>query len=322
MTLKNNDISGGEPFRWQKMGLVYRSPHDGSWRNSHAQVPSVVQLADRIRVYFSVRPPRDAEGMYKSTMCWVDVSSDDPTKILDTAPGPFLSYGRPGTFDEHGVMPSCANWSGETLRLYYCGWMRLVGVPYSMGIGLVESRDGGSTFQRIGEGPLFGRTPNEPYLEGGPYVLHHEGRWHMWYTSGTDWIGKEAIYVIKYAHSSDGVHWERDGRAILPGIVEQECQARPCVARIGDRWHMWFSYRFGLGFRNAERGYRMGYAWSDDLVVWHRDDARSGLDVSTDGWDSEMLCYPVVFATSSGVYMFYNGNGFGEDGFGCAKLIQ
>lgn len=309
-------------FRFDKVGLVYHAPHDGSWRNSYAQVPAVIDLGDRLRVYFSVRPPKDENGMFRSTMCWVDVAREDPTKVIAVAQRPFVEYGAPGTFDEHGVMPSCANWNGDVLRLYYCGWMRLVGVPYSMGIGVLESRDRGQTFERLGEGPLFGRTLREPYLEGGPYVVSHDGVWHMWYTSGTGWVDNEALYVIKYAYSKDGIEWIRDGEPVIKSTVDHECQARPTVARIGSRWHMWFSYRYGLEFRNAQRGYRMGYAWSDDLKTWHRDDALAGIDVSATGWDSEMICYPCVFVVDGDVYMYYNGNNFGENGFGCAKLIR
>jgi hypothetical protein len=315
-----------QAFRWEKLGLVYQAPRDGSWRHIYGQAPTVVRIGDRIRAFFAVRQPRDAAGLFKADMSWVDVSVDDPTTIVGEASGPLVPFGRPGTFDEHGLMPSCAVWAADTLRLYYCGWMRLVGVPYAVSIGLAESHDGGATFVKAGEGPLLGRTLQEPYQENGAIVIEDAGTWHMWYGSGTDWIadaeGLEAIYVIKYAHSTDGITWVRDARPLLPEVVEHECQARPNILKIGSRWHMWFSYRYGLAFRNAERGYRIGYAWSDDLVTWHRDDALSGIDVSPSGWDSETVAYPCIFPAGDQIYMYYNGNDFGEGGFGCARLIR
>jgi hypothetical protein len=58
---------------------------------------------------------------------------------------------------------------------------------------------------------------------------------------------------------------------------------------------MLFCYRQALDFRNnRESGYRIGYAYSDDLINWMRDDEIVGIDVSEDGWDSDMLCYPHV----------------------------
>lgn len=311
-----------QTFRWEKLGLVYAPPRDGGWRSLYGQAPAVARLPDRLRVFIAVRPPRDSNGLYKANMSWVDVALDDPTKVIGEAPAPIIPYGRPGTFDEHGLMPSSMNWAGNVLRMYYCGWMRLVGVPYAVSIGLAESRDGGATFQKCGEGPLFSRTLQEPFQENGPYVVEDGGVWHMWYGSGTGWIGDEAIYIIKYARSVDGLTWERDAKAIIPTVVEDECQARPCVLKIGSRWHIWFSYRFGTSFRNAERGYRIGYAWSDDLVTWHRDDELSGITVSPQGWDSQTVCYPCIFSLGEDVYMYYNGNDFGEGGFGCARLVR
>ncbi len=309
-------------FQWKKLGLVYRPPRDGGWRHIYGQAPAVIELKDRIRVFFAVRPEKDAEGLFKANMAWVDVARDDPTSIIGEAPGPILTYGRPGTFDEHGLMPSCLNWSDGVLRMYYCGWMRLVGVPYAVSNGIAISHDNGATFSRIGEGPILGRTLAEPFQENGPYVLRDGDAWHMWYGSGTDWIGDEAIYVIKYASSSDGIVWRRNAKPLLPAVVEHECQARPCILKIDGRWHMWFSYRYGLAFRNAERGYRIGYAWSDDLVEWNRNDSLAGITVSADGWDSQTICYPCVFSIGGETYMYYNGNDFGEGGFGCAKLVR
>jgi hypothetical protein len=310
-------------FVWEKLGLVYEPPGDGSWRHGFGQMPVVADLSDRRRVFFSVRAPRGADGLFKSNMYWIDVALDDPMRVLGQAQAPLLPFGRPGTFDEHGLMPSSINWSDDVLRMYYCGWMRLAGVPYSMAIGLAESRDGGETFAKYGEGPLFSRTPAEPFLEGGPCVRHDGESWHMMYTSGTGWIDGEAIYVIKHARSHDGIVWERDGKAVVAEVVDNECQARPTVIKIGDRWHMWFSYRYGLEFRgDAGRGYRIGYAWSDDLITWQRDDALAGLKPSATGWDSEIVCYPYVFETGADLFMYYNGNDFGRAGFGCAKLVR
>ena len=84
---------------------------------------------------------------------------------------------------------------------------------------------------------------------------------------------------------------------------------------------MYFCYRQATGFRkNKERSYRIGYAYSTDLVNWTRDDENTGIDVSTEGWDSDMLCYPHVFECNGKIYLLYNGNEFGRFGFGLAVL--
>jgi hypothetical protein len=66
--------------------------------------------------------------------------------------------------------------------------------------------------------------------------------------------------------------------------------------------------------------YRIGYAESADGLSWKRHDAQAGIDVSEEGWDSEMIAYPWVFDHGGRRYMLYNGNGYGETGIGLAVL--
>jgi hypothetical protein len=76
---------------------------------------------------------------------------------------------------------------------------------------------------------------------------------------------------------------------------------------------MWYS------IRTRSKGYRLGYAESADGRSWTRKDDEAGLDVSESGWDSEMICFACVQPTPYGTYMFYNGNNYGETGFGVAR---
>jgi hypothetical protein len=84
---------------------------------------------------------------------------------------------------------------------------------------------------------------------------------------------------------------------------------------------MFFCYRYSSGFRSKEHGYRIGYARSSNLIDWVRDDAKAGIDVSEEGWDSEMISYPHVFELDGRVFMAYLGNQVGRYGFGLAELI-
>ena len=51
-----------------------------------------------------------------------------------------------------------------------------------------------------------------------------------------------------------------------------------------------------------------------------RDDAKAGIDVSVEGWDSEMVSYPHVFDLDGKTYLLYLGNEVGRYGFGLAVL--
>jgi hypothetical protein len=198
-------------------------------------------------------------------------------------------------------------------------------VPYDAAVGLATSADGGVTFARAGLGPVMGRSLEEPFLHGSAFVVPRDGLFHAWYVCGTEWVESEGraepLYVLVHDTSPDGRTWKGDGRPFLPGRVERECQASPTLLELEGRFHMWFSYRWGLDFRNPARGYRLGHAWSADLVRWERDDEASDLGPSASGWDSEMVCYPCVVRVDDRVFMFYSGNHFGRDGFGYAELL-
>ena len=75
---------------------------------------------------------------------------------------------------------------------------------------------------------------------------------------------------------------------------------------------MWYSFR-------GEQ-YRIGYAFSKDGMIWKRKDELAGIDVSPEGWDSEAICYSHVFQYGKKLYMLYNGNVYGKEGLGIAKL--
>ncbi|HMG68103.1 MAG TPA: hypothetical protein VK588_10465, partial [Chitinophagaceae bacterium] len=69
-----------------------------------------------------------------------------------------------------------------------------------------------------------------------------------------------------------------------------------------------------------DRGYRIGYAYSEDLVNWTRNDDLLGIGVTEGSWDSDMMCYPHIFSCEGKIYLLYNGNEFGRFGFGLAVL--
>ena len=197
-------------------------------------------------------------------------------------------------------------------------------VPYSNWTGLAVSDDGGSTFHRAFPGPILDRTPHEIHSATGCYILREDGTWHMWYASGVDWIMKEGrqeeYYVIKYAHSQDGIVWERENRLLLAAGKEMQPTHRPTVVGLDGRYHMLFCYRGLEDFRDGRNAYRIGYASSEDRRNWTRDDSQAGLGFSESGWDSTMTAYPYILATADKVYLFYCGNGFGAAGFGYAEL--
>jgi predicted GH43/DUF377 family glycosyl hydrolase len=308
-------------MRWQKQGLIFAPKGAGGWMNSHAQVPTPLVSEEFIRVYFSSRPESNL-----SLTTFVDLDIENPSRILRLYPNPILKLGKPGTFDEHGIMPSCAVRNGSRVFLYYSGWSRGASVPYTNSTGLAVSDDGGQTFQKISDGPILAKNIYDPFSATSPVVVKEEDSWHMWYCSGNGWLeiaGKfEHTYDIKYARSNDGIVWEPSAAPVIPQRIEHEAITRPYVVKREDGYDMWFCYRGSHDFRDGEDAYRIGYAHSKDLQQWRREDNAAGIDVSETGWDSKMIAYPAVVKVNGRTLMFYNGNGFGVEGFGYAALEE
>ncbi|MBY0407946.1 MAG: hypothetical protein K2Q01_09660 [Rickettsiales bacterium] len=310
-------------FHWQKKGHIFCADGRYPWMQTHGQLPVLLRLEDRLRIYMHTRPVKGADGRSQAYPTFIDVDYDDPQKILQVHDRPILEAGELGTFDQFGLMGVSVVRHANAVWLYYGGWSRSIGVPYHQAIGLAISTDEGVTFSRYGKGPIITRTPQESFIQNSPVVQKYGDVFHMWYGTGMGWVthgsAVEPIYKLVHATSANGIKWERNGIPFLPSEREDECQTVPSVIQIGQRYHMWFSYRNGTDFRNAARGYRIGYAWSDDLLHWHRDDARGALLPSSgNGWDSEMVCYAQVMAHKGKLMMFYCGNQFGQTGFGYA----
>ena len=311
-------------FKWKKLGLLFNPAGQRDWMLHYAQNPSTLVFDDVVRVYFCCRPARAADGSCVSYSGYVDLDRHDLFQVKAVAEQPLMPLGEQGTFDEFGCMTSCVVPFEDCYRSYYVGWTRMHSVPYNWAIGMGESYDGGKTFVRTGRGPMVGSCPDEPFLQACPVVRKYGDTWHMWYVTGLKWKPcgdkMESVYQLTHAVSADGIAWQRDGKPILPPVYEDECQTSAAIVEFDGLHHMFFTYRQSTDFRNAERGYRIGYAWSNDLYHWQRDDAMAGLMVSATGWDSEMVCYPHVFTLDGRVLMLYCGNDFGREGFGLAEL--
>ncbi len=307
---------------WVQRERIFHVDGQYPWMKHHAQIPtSLLATEDRLKIYFATR---DDQG--RSRVGLVEVDPDEPATVRTLHDSPVLDLGRPGTFDDSGVMPSCIVDAGDEHHLYYVGWTRGVSVPYRNAIGLAISTDGGTTFTRAFEGPVVDRSRDEPFSTLTCSVLRDGGGCRMWYTSTTEWIevqGRfEPIYVIKYAESEDGVDWRRENVTCIVPRSPLEVNGRPWVIRDGDTYRMWYSYRGIAGYRdNPSESYRIGYAESRDGVAWERRDELAELELPESGWDSEMLAYPSVYQHRGTRHLLYNGNGFGASGIGHAVQV-
>ena len=304
---------------WIRQGQIFDPREHKDWAGTHAQVPTVLLYPDRVRIFYA-----DRDNANKSFISYLDVDRLDLKKVLYFHKVPLLPRGERGTFDDDGMMPGCVIRHGRRIYLYYNGWNRGVTVPYRNSVGIAVSEDDGATFRRLFPGAVLDRTAQEPHMAVTPTILKEGRLWRMWYISGLRWADIEGhyepVYVIKYATSADGIAWQRPNLLCIEQAYDLEAFSHPSLIRLDGRYLMWYSYRHSRDYRDGAGAYRIGYAESADGLQWERLDHVNGLDHAAEGWDATMTCYPCVFALDGRIVMIYNGNSFGQTGFGYAIL--
>jgi predicted GH43/DUF377 family glycosyl hydrolase len=316
-------------MKWKKLGQIFdpttwNDRIERPWMKTHSQCPSTQIFDKYIRVYFSCRPYPDKNEQYVSYTTYLDLDKNDLFKIIKVSDKPVMALGKLGTFDEFAVYPTSTICIDNKTHLYYAGWSRCQSIPYTVSIGHAISNDG-ETFNRVSDGPILTNSLYEPYELSGPKIRKFGDTFFMYYLAGEGWILDNnkpvSKYKIRLAISNDGVNWTKLNKNLIENsLLEDECQAGPDVFFKNNKYHMFFSYRYATNFKNKERGYKIGYASSSDGITWVRDDKKTGITLSENGWDSEMLHYPHIFELNNELYMIYNGNEFGKYGFGLAKL--
>lgn len=297
---------------WIKKGSVFVPNGEFDWMQSHAANPFPVHLNEEIlRVYFT---SRDAQS--RSHIGFVDLDAN--FKVINLSREPVLCPGPLGTFDDSGVAMGCIiEWEGKQF-LYYLGWNLKVTVPWLNTIGLAIWDEKKQRFEKHSLAPVMDRSTEDPYSISYPSILALDNQLKMWYGSNLSW-GKEQHemqHVFKTAFSKDGINWKRTNKIAVhlehPG---EYALSKPFIWKTDKGYEMWYSYRANGSIET----YRIGYAQSEDGETWNRLDHKAGIDVSEEGWDSEMICYPAVFEHAGERWMLYNGNGYGRTGFGLAQ---
>ena len=309
-------LNSGKPLPWKKVGLVFEPSVRGFTHGSH---PCAVHVKDdTFAVAFTCR---DANGRSHVFLSYATVS--DRGMVLVGSPRMALAPGQPGYFDCDGAISVCIVKHRNRCYLYYVGWQNLPEGMWICDTGRAILDTHSLTLTREFPGPVLGRDKSNPLFAAGT-AFHIAGDvWHTWYNSGVRWEktsqGWHHEYGIHHARSSNGVEWICDPGLCIPFADEYEYAfGRPSVYYSEGIYLMWFAHRATKDIST----YRIGFASSADGLKWDRNDAMAGIDVSSEGWDSEMICYPYVFEHCGRLYMLYNGNGYGKSGFGLAVMEE
>ena len=302
-------------MKWEKRGLIYGPAGDSAWTSDSALQPTPLVKAEAgvIRVFVGMR---DDEGV--SRVGFVDVSAEDPSRVLRVSKEPVLTIGVAGAFDDNGVVPTSVVEREGLLYLFYAGYQLVPKVKFLVFGGLATSADGGETFTRYSRVPVCDRTDEELYFRVIHTMMLDQGKWRAWYGAGDSFDVDDGRqyprYNIRHAYSADGIHLVDDFQVCIDMAGGEYRVGRPYVIKDADLYRMFY------GAGTKAEGYRLAYAESSDGINWTRKDSEIGIDVSASGWDSRMQAYPSVVKYHDNTYMFYNGNDYGREGFGFAVL--
>jgi hypothetical protein len=289
-------------MKWEKIGKIFEGP---------AHYPTIEKINNKIRIYYSKKNKEN-----KSQIYYFEVNKNNPKKITSRSKENLFALGPTGSFDQDGHAPRCiVNTENEKI-MYIIGWNRKISPPYQLSIGIAKWN--GEKWNKM-LGPVMERNNDEPFFSTSPSVIYEKDLkiFKMWYCSCTGWIKNEPVYLIRYSESKDGMNWRRFARPCIEYDEFKKAIGWPMVWKEKKKYKMIFSYR-GIGnYRiNPAFSYRLGYAESFCGKKWQiKEEEINGMDRSSKGWDSKMICYTAL----CGDYLFYNGNGFGSSGIGVAK---
>ncbi|RDC64121.1 glycoside hydrolase family protein [Adhaeribacter pallidiroseus] len=308
-------------MRWRKLGLVFEPNKALWWQQYYGILPTPIYIENLrvIRVFFSTAC-NDRFGR----VTFIDVDAANPINVVYNHQDYILDIGKLGAFDDCGVNISAVINIDHNWYMYYAGYQRHYRTPFSILSGLAKSQDG-ITFSRYQDTPILERTNYELSLRSAPTIMVEDGIFKMWYVSDFGWKNIDSphfkgklmpLYCLKYGTSLNGINWDVTEEPVFKPVNDEFGFGRPYIYKDSKCYKLFYS------IRRENVTYRLGYAESLDGIQWVRKDQEVGIDVSPEGWDSEMICYPAVISVKNKTYLFYNGNNNGETGFGVAELIE
>lgn len=296
---------------WKSKGLIFNSSEKVKQIQSHSWVPTPIRLKDGLyKIFYAGRDRFNHSNIYSFDY------SFKKQKVVNFSQKPHLKKGRLGCFDDCAVIPSHVIFHKKKFCLYYIGWTQGKSVPYISALGLATSKSLNSSFKKVSEAPIFGKTKEEPIFTASCFVKKNKN-FEMWYTSNKSWkkIKNKLIpkYNIKFATSKNGIDWSTKDNAIKFKSKKEIAITRPWIINFKKQTIMFYSYR--------GRSYKIGYAIKKKKK-WIRKDKDLRFHNSISKFDNSMREYGAVINYKEKLFMFYNGNNFGENGIGLAEFID
>lgn len=303
-------------MKWEKKGFICDCHTlDLPWYKKNTMTPLPTFKGNNIRIYLTM-----CDELNQGRVGYIDLNPKSPSEILDYSRNPVFDLGAKGCFDEHGVLPTCLLREEDRLYLHYSAYQKQKEIPYTIFSGLSVSNDEGESFVRIQEVPVLGSIHNEKHQRSAAEVMKQGNIYKLWYTANIGWIDNQGHivpkYDIKYLESSSQTHWPENPQLSVALEGDEYGLTMPQVFFEDNIYKMFYS------IRSLSKGYRLGYAESKDGIHFERQDYKMDIDVSSSGFDSEMICFGKILKHNDKTYLFYCGNHYGIGGLGYAELVE
>lgn len=309
-------------MKWKKRGLICsHETIDLPWYKKNTMVPLPYLIDDqRLRIFVTM-----CDECNVGRIGYIDVDPARPSEIIGYSKVPVIDIGADGRFYDNGVITASLLKVGTDIYMYYSGYQAGVKVPYHIFSGVAISKDNGQSFTNLSDQiPILDRVEGEVFMRSSPRVIQEGDSFRVWYQSdaGSGWIDKGGkklpLYDLKHIVADSPFRWPHEaGDVSIPHANEDEHG----ITR-GALWKEDGLYKIIYSVRTLSKGYRLGYAESRDGISFSRRDDLVGIDVSSSGWDSEMIAFPERFKFRDKTYLFYCGNHYGMGGMGYAELVE
>lgn len=225
------------------------------------------------------------------------------------SPGPVLSLGEKGQFDDTHIFAPTIGLENQRFHLWYSGSS---GFAHDLAptrtrdervfrLGYATS-DNGIQFEKhaapVFELPMERRSIVTPCIlrDSQGFILRESGRMRLWFTSAT--MGGGGLpHAIQQAWSDDGIHWDnvsdiQISRAYCPSIVKTETG-----------YQLWYT-------EPGRYPWLVRHATSKDGNSWTLTD-QPVLTISQE-WEHDLQIYPCVLYID-GVYLMWYSSYLGAD---------
>jgi hypothetical protein len=303
-------------MEWNKLGLCYHAPSfQNHWRYASALTPTpIIHPEGHIRVFTSFR---DQKGVGR--IGYVDLDPSSPQRVLRVSTVPSLDIGKPGCFDDNGVILGDVIDVNGVLVMCYIGFQLVARAKFLAFSGLAVSENWGMSFSRVSNAPIFDRADSRITIAAIHSVVLENNTYRIWCSRGSDWevIGGVSYprYEICYLESTSLEKLDSPEIPCVTSVLDEYRVGRPRVVKLANGMYVMY---FTSGTTGGS--YRSATAVSVDGFNWTRTGNFGCLNLSESGWDSKHLCYPTLITHEQTNLMFYNGNNMGEDGFGVAEI--